>query len=127
MAPSPCSKITYGSEALAKCVLQERIEAGGDEKNAYQCPDCKKWHLTSMVSEPDGIIVHEEIVSFLQKGRHIVVATGRWSDGRLANVQISEDFEGEHTVIRIHRANVGALRSALKFILSAEDSEEAKA
>jgi len=41
-----CGKEAYGSKAAARRVANYCFKARGADLRAYQCPQCRKWHLT---------------------------------------------------------------------------------
>jgi hypothetical protein len=108
-----CVKIGYGSEALAKAMIVIAQRQGTDVKRAYKCPDCGKWHLTSLETPPDGTISHVEILTFNQNGKPVSVLLGRWSNGKVAQVRITQDGAS----VSIHATNANVLGAALAFVL----------
>lgn len=45
-----CRKLRYPDQVsalLALAVLQRQDKAGHNERRAYLCPHCHRWHLTS--------------------------------------------------------------------------------
>ena len=94
-APTPqprtatnCTKTGYGTEHIAQLVLAHAQDAGRDEKRAYQCGTCGRWHLTSLDEFfPSDTIVMEEVLSLVHKsGESVALSVGRFPNGQTANV-----------------------------------------
>lgn len=45
--PCPSGKQRYRSEQEARRSIRSLRGQGRGECNAYRCPDCRNWHLTS--------------------------------------------------------------------------------
>ena len=69
-------------------MLAHAQDAGRDEKRAYQCGTCGRWHLTSLDEFfPSDTIVMEEVLSLVHKsGESVALSVGRFPNGQTANV-----------------------------------------
>lgn len=106
-----CNKTGYGSEKLAKAALEYAQRARRDEKRAYQCKTCKRWHLTSLEQfySADEITI-EELLSFTQGGEAITVSAGRYPNGKIANVTLASSRGAS---LRIHAEHLTPLEVVL--------------
>ena len=46
-------KCRYKTRVKALLVALERVRDGAPPLRAYKCPECKRWHLTKLVSSGD--------------------------------------------------------------------------
>jgi hypothetical protein len=115
-----CTKTGYGSERLAQLALSTARESGRDEKRAYQCPTCRRWHLSSVQEFfTSDQIEAEELLSLVQGAGEVLTASaGRYPDGRVAHVTL-QSSRG-HSV-RLNAEHIIPLRLALASLTEASD------
>jgi predicted RNA-binding Zn-ribbon protein involved in translation (DUF1610 family) len=83
-----CTKTGYGSERLAQFALVSAREEGRDEKRAYQCPTCGRWHLSSVREfyTSDQIAVEDLLTVVQCNGDELTTSVGRYPNGQVAHV-----------------------------------------
>jgi len=114
-----CTKVGYGSERVATLALKGAREAGRDEKRAYACPACSRWHLSSAEEFfPFDSIVYEELLAFAQAGEAFTLSVGRYPSGLVANVTLTGSRVG---VVRIHAQHLAPLRFVLDSLKAGTD------
>lgn len=117
---SACAKVGYATEKFATVALRAVQEQGREEKRIYHCPQCGRWHLTSLEFDR-STVVEEELVAFSNGTETTVVMfAGRYPDGSLASII----FKGSRATIRIRPEHAAVVRRAIDYAIDGEKEED---
>jgi hypothetical protein len=120
-ATAPCAKIGYANEHLAAMALRS-LQKGRDEKRTYQCPQCRRWHLTSLEFERSTVVEEELVALGTGFESAVVVLAGRYPDGSLASLL----FRSAKGTIRIRGEYLPVIALAMEYAMRTRDLEIAE-
>lgn len=114
-ATAQCSKIGYGTEALA---LRAATDSAATLR-AYPCPSCSRWHLSSR-EVSDGPLKDALLLRLPATGRMVPVClfVRRFPNGRAVGITLKA--EGHWAYVAVSRKHLHAVKAAIEDVLRSD-------